>query len=544
MDYDHKDGGKFASKAAQVEIEELRQEVERLRTDLASCTDQLFDILQKENDVPEQGIKDSFNSILTGIESWIDEVSSEDDFDALFKSRYYQNLYANDKKKRFADLGLDRRYYSDMNWLVELMRLESCHRVVISLVISNFLTHEIFRKERTDELGNLYPHGIPDDEINMLARIQDDMRENLQRGTFSIAGFLGSHLTVPFSMPDEADISRWRGHAVSALLTEAKIKDAADRKSAEHLEKLKHDLKPWLGEITKELAGQLMDNVIIRATKTLNMICRCNRTYAIGSFYKPPGPLPEVARDWPIKEIGIWRTVPPSSVTGLLLCLYPGVFRLGEGGQSNLVLVNPILLGYKQLELQPPRSPPPSRTPSPRKQETTGREREGAEGAAPRPYRGQSSSTQLARPVDSRPVKQKRPGMMELVGEYLWSNTPSIPSAKPIRSIRSLVSSPNAKIPASSNHQGRHALSRTTMPEAHPAPQVPPQQQLVQYPHHNMGSSGSTSTNPNTRFASTPVPSAYYNTYSQPEPFRYEDPEKLADAVSGKARKKSNTWQS
>ncbi|ROW11792.1 hypothetical protein VPNG_04959 [Cytospora leucostoma] len=437
-------------------------EVERLRTDLASCTDQLFDILQKENDVPEQGIKDSFNSILTGIESWIDEVSSEDNFDALFK-------------------------------------------------------------KRTDELGNLYPHGIPDDEINLLARIQEDMRENLQR--------------------DQADISRWRGHAVSALLTETRTKEAADKKSAEHLEKLKQNLKPWLGEISKELAGQLMSNVIIRATKTLNMICRSNRTYAIGSFYKPPGPLPELARDWPIKEISIWRTVPLSSVTGLLLCLYPGVFRLGEGGQSNLVLVSPILLGYKQLELQPPRSPPPSRTPSPRKQETTGRQREGAEGASPKPYQRQSSSTQLARSADSRPLKKKKAGMMEQIRDYLWSNTPSTPPAKIVRSIRSSLSSPNAKTPASSAHQGRHAPSRTTIPEAHPAPQVPPQQQLVQYPYHNMGSSGSTSTNPNTRLASTPDPSAYYNTYSQPEPFRYEDPEKLADAVSGKARKKSNTWQ-
>lgn len=59
-----------------------------------------------------------------------------------------------------------------------------------------------------------------------------------------------------------------------------------------------------------------------------------------------------------------------------------------------------------------------------------------------------------------------------------------------------------------------------------------------------MSSGGSASTNPNTQIASTaPDPSAYYSSYDQPEQFRYEEPENLENVGSGRAHKKSNTWQ-
>lgn len=196
MESDHEDGESTTSEGDWVEIERLRRENEQLRADLEDCKDQLFDLLQKENDVPEQAIKDSFNSIITGIDYWMDEVFTEASVETIFKRKFLQNIKANDKKKRFADLGLERRFYANTAWLIELSKSEACHNVVISLVISDFLTHEIFRTEQANDLGNAYPHGVSDEDVDLLVRIQKHMRNDLQRGMSPFCSTPSTSLTA------------------------------------------------------------------------------------------------------------------------------------------------------------------------------------------------------------------------------------------------------------------------------------------------------------------------------------------------------------
>lgn len=116
-----------------------------------------------------------------------------------------------------------------------------------------------------------------------------------------------------------------------------------------HLSTLKRNLEDWLGkQLSEPLSDSLMDSVILRATEALDMICCSNRTYLIGSPPIPPGPMDEQAELFHIKDMISWRRTPSSKTVDLLQCLYPGVMRIGESGQDNLLLVQPTWLGYEE----------------------------------------------------------------------------------------------------------------------------------------------------------------------------------------------------
>lgn len=128
-----------------------------------------------------------------------------------------------------------------------------------------------------------------------------------------------------------------------------------------HLSTLRRNLEDWLGkQLSESLSDSLMDSVILRATKALDMICCSNRTYLIGSPPIPPGPMDEQAKLFHIKDMISWRRTTSSKTVDLLQCLYPGVMRIGESGQDNLLLVQPTWLGYEE----PGHLPQVSRTPS------------------------------------------------------------------------------------------------------------------------------------------------------------------------------------
>lgn len=173
----------------------LYRENERLRKDLEDCRDQLFQIMQKGNDIPEGDIKNAFNMIYSGIDSWIDEVSCEETLEESFKKEFKRKAQ---NKSSFAALGLHPQCYSDINWLVgQLGKLRYCLHIVVSLAISKFLMDEIFRNEQTDHWGNLYPHGLSDEQIEFLVETQVKMKDKLQRG------MLSTILTRPYRNFDE-----------------------------------------------------------------------------------------------------------------------------------------------------------------------------------------------------------------------------------------------------------------------------------------------------------------------------------------------------
>jgi hypothetical protein len=178
------------------EIERLTRVNEQLNNDLDDCKDQLFELLQKENDVPEQTVKEAFVSVFEGIDSWIDDISSDEKFD--FKSQYTKNLQSDNRRETFGVLGLDPQCL-ELEWQRKLGQLETCHYVVLSLVIARCLVQDIFRFNQASRWGNIYPLDLGNGYIDFLVEIQKTMAsDSLRRGLFplsadSSASMLTSH---------------------------------------------------------------------------------------------------------------------------------------------------------------------------------------------------------------------------------------------------------------------------------------------------------------------------------------------------------------
>lgn len=87
------------------------------------------------------------------------------------------------------------------------------------------------------------------------------------------------------------------------------------------------------------------------------MVCCSNKTYFIGSPPIPPGPVDQGAELFYIKDMMSWQGTPPHRIVDLVQCLYPGVIRMGESGQGDLLLVQPTWLGYEEAGHLPVRQP-------------------------------------------------------------------------------------------------------------------------------------------------------------------------------------------
>lgn len=156
-------------------IEQLETDNSQLRQDLEDCKDQLFDILQQENDIPEQQVKDEFVSIFDGIDSWIDDVSGDERFD--FKAHYAGIMQRNDRKTPFKRLGLESECL-EMPWAMKLSGLETCHYIILSLAISRFVVENVFKMDLNVESRDLFPPGISQDEIGFIKRVENGMRSD------------------------------------------------------------------------------------------------------------------------------------------------------------------------------------------------------------------------------------------------------------------------------------------------------------------------------------------------------------------------------
>lgn len=164
-------------------FESLLQENAALRRDLEECRDQLFEGLQKGNDITESDVKAAFARVYSGIDLWIDELGSEDGYEEAFRDQSETKIW---NGSGLASLEFHRRCYSDEKWCVKFSNLPSCFQIIISMVISKFLTDNIFRTAKADEWGHLYPHGLKEHEIKHLIQMQDVMRTQLRRGMWSI----------------------------------------------------------------------------------------------------------------------------------------------------------------------------------------------------------------------------------------------------------------------------------------------------------------------------------------------------------------------
>lgn len=382
------DGDQTSSLGSREDLERLRLENEMLRKDLEDCKDQLFEALHKSNDIPEGDIKAAFSRVYSGIDAWIDEIACEDGYEEAFRAHFKKKIQDGSDLE---SLGFHHRCYSSVEWRVRLSKLPHCFHIIVSLLISKFLTDEVFRVARADEWSHLCPHGLSDHDIKTLVRLQDVMRTKLHRGMLRL------NIETAFSFSDswlgkidESEISRWRGQSISAMVTSEAAKERAKKASEEHVNKLHRKLGIWLDKpVSKPLSDSLMGSIIQRANKALEMICCSNKTYLIGNPEIPPGPIIEQAESWNLKDLVTWRKMSAHEDGALLQCLYPGLMRIGESGQDDLLLVKPTWMGYENQKLLPL---PVSRSPSPRKQGSNTLDREIGDRKSNRQRKPKSSS--------------------------------------------------------------------------------------------------------------------------------------------------------
>jgi hypothetical protein len=177
-------------KEALEDIAQLKEQNAQLNNELEDCQDRLLELLQKENDVPEQALKQEFIRIFDSIEAWIDDVSGDENFE--FDDRWNSRIENNHLEQLILSLGLDESC-NDPEWLEKLRVLGTCHYVVLSLVIARCLMEDIFRYNLTVSWGDIYPLSLEEDVIEGIVEMQDVMASDaLRRGQQSLA-FVKSH---------------------------------------------------------------------------------------------------------------------------------------------------------------------------------------------------------------------------------------------------------------------------------------------------------------------------------------------------------------
>ncbi|RWA07358.1 hypothetical protein EKO27_g7742 [Xylaria grammica] len=314
-------------------IEQLENENIQLAHDLDECRDLLFDILQKENEVPEQRVKDEFLRIFVAIDSWIDEVSVDDEFD--FKNRYASNIHSTSLKNSFRGLGL-KGGCLDISWAKKLGELEACRYVVLSLAVTRHVVEEIFGVGQEPE-GDLFPPGIIQKQIDVMEQVKNAM---------------GSDSDTPKG--DTSQYSKWRGQTLSALMSTDGYKEICAKKITYINESLRTDLAKWIdGKRLDEHFVSLRSKVLDPAYKLLHIIGLSKKTYQLRLEETTPSFIPPSDSSWGFKEMTRWMMVHSSEVIGSIRYLYPGLIRKGYGNQEDLILVRPVALGYRNPDLQP-----------------------------------------------------------------------------------------------------------------------------------------------------------------------------------------------
>ena len=161
-----------------------------------------------------------------------------------------------------------------------------------------------------------------------------------------------SGLTIPPLV--QSRYPKWRWETISALASTEEYEHRLQKRKQGIDEQLKLDLEQWLeGVRVPAHIHSLRRMVFDPAFKLLYMVSCSGKTYQVCLERIIPGPIPPAYGLWAFKDMATWRKVPLRDVAGSIRYLYPGLMRKGCVEQRDLVLVNPVALGYCQPDLQP-----------------------------------------------------------------------------------------------------------------------------------------------------------------------------------------------
>ncbi|KAI0118817.1 hypothetical protein GGR51DRAFT_554507 [Nemania sp. FL0031] len=337
------DDSRFTLEEAIIKIRRLENENRQISRDLEERRDPIFNILQQENDIPERRVKGEFIRIFDGVNSWIDDVSGDGTFD--FKTRYAKNMQRADRRTLFRELGLESGCL-DMPWAMKLGGLETCRYIILSLAITHFIVADIFEARLELEERDLFPPGISSEQRSFIKVVESAMGSDAD----TLKG-------------EKSRYSKWRGETISALMKTREYEEVWNEKAMKFDKDLRIDLEAWIdSKKFAEHSRSLRHKVLDPAYKFLQTIGCSSKTYQLCLERITPGSIPPSDRSWNFKDMATWRMMPSSDVTGSIRFLYPGLVRKGYGGERDLILVKPVALGYRQLELQPQLNNPRPRT--------------------------------------------------------------------------------------------------------------------------------------------------------------------------------------
>jgi hypothetical protein len=154
-------------------ISKLRQERAILTQELEFCKGEMLDLLTEENDISEQEIREDFANVLRGVDSWLDDVSGDQDFDP----RVHFRQVMSDKKREcgayFHRLGVAQE-------LVDLTDRENSrvsHYAILSLVLIGEVIECVFGLDLKQPERSLDLHiwGLTEPQTEFLHVIQQAM---------------------------------------------------------------------------------------------------------------------------------------------------------------------------------------------------------------------------------------------------------------------------------------------------------------------------------------------------------------------------------
>jgi len=160
------------------EIAFLRTENAQLSNDLGTCKDHLFALLQAENDIPEESVKDAFTRILAGIDSWIDDASADEEFD--FDQYYAQAVGNPDAGYPLDSLGIEQDFL-EVAWLKTLGTMWTCPYTILSLVIVKWFMDDLLMLQNIPPYLTLYPLGLTQSQREVIAHIERAMHTDQEK---------------------------------------------------------------------------------------------------------------------------------------------------------------------------------------------------------------------------------------------------------------------------------------------------------------------------------------------------------------------------
>jgi hypothetical protein len=158
--------------AYKAKLSTANEEKERLSQDLEVFKTRLLELIPDNQQLSESSVLDAYKRIYANINNWIDYVSVDENgfFIETYKATADKATLGN--KQRFQEAGMD----SHPTFLVYLGECDTCAHVVLSLLISEFLCNEVFKKE--------YPVGFPfASHLDFINVVRDCMTNASTEGT-------------------------------------------------------------------------------------------------------------------------------------------------------------------------------------------------------------------------------------------------------------------------------------------------------------------------------------------------------------------------